>query len=94
MTTIKKQIESGRYPVDRKGRARVLCNGRWTATICATDGPPGEEIVGFGPNSVVAWNQDGVPSARTGDPHRDSLQRMPGSARMRAGASGKSKEKS
>lgn len=88
--TIKEHIESGLYPTDGKGRALVPCNGGWTATICATDGPAGEEIIGFGPNSVVAWNQDGVPSDRTGDPNHDSIQRMPGSARMRAGASGKS----
>lgn len=73
--TVKDCIEAGHYPLDSKGRALVpTTNGGWTATIVATDGPPGEEIIGFGPNSIVAWNQDGVPSARTGEAQYDTLQ--------------------
>lgn len=65
---IKEQIESGLYSKDAKGRALVPVSGNWVATICATDGPKGAEIIGFGPVSAVQWDVNGLPRTLAIDP--------------------------
>lgn len=58
---ILEHILADHYPKDEKGRALVPVSGNWTAIICATDGPRQEEIIGYGPASVLSWDPDGVP---------------------------------
>ncbi len=63
---IKEHIDAGHYPVkDEKGRQVVPMKDGRKATICATDGPDGEEIVGWrsgheGENpAVCSWQENG-----------------------------------
>lgn len=62
---IRDHILAGHYPCDGKGRALVPMKDQRTATICAKDGPEGEELVGWysdshlGRPAVCSWQDNG-----------------------------------